>query len=701
MDANKLCELELFNDLSKIEYFVKTHNEIIEQRIQQKQFIDSFYESSLSHNYNKIKTHNAYNANKIINTCDYTTYEIPEVKKILTFIIAIKNRNIRTNICLQNLLDVTQKYSEMIDIMVVEELGNNNFMYKSKDNHKFKHIKVSMNSTSFNKSTLLNIGLKQATTKYVVTYDCDFLAYNIDKMINTLYYYFNENNLLFRCSLYETNDVFDNNNKKIRSQYDPYSYVWILNRYKLLEINGFNTSFDGWGFEETDVMTRLLTSGNKLIHIFQNFFHLSHNDNSRNKDNININRQLFKKQIIYPKNLHNLNNLQINQNICVFKFDENNEVFTDDNACIYNFGYDVILIDKELFKCTFICNIIDIEFSETLYETYQSIICLGFKSLPTWIKQTQIGVITPSFNTEIPLYENHLKSIQKQTNRNYIHITIDSNSEELLYSFMKFNLPNSFFITKRAKIVDAIQIGYKLLSKTTRYWMWLNSDDEFYDSQTINTMYDIIDNNSNVNIFYGEGVYKNYDTLKETDVFVNKHIEQQPYESFLLYVGIIQPSVYIQSNNKLIENCLFNVQESYVFDYEFWINLSQKPLLFKHIVNKLSKFIFSENNITCKHRQQQLKETVELIKRKYGFVPLKWITKYSDCIINNNTGIICNRNKLKPLCIKNEILKWIKHYCSDINSQNILNQLNTKRHPIIIKEINRILEILHRQMIQQ
>ena len=621
-----------------IEKYVNSCNTVLNLFKTKHTFPDNIYESSLSPNYRHVEEHILYNENKITNQCNISEYNNIVNEKLLTFVICIKNRNIRTNICLVNLINVCKNYNNQIDIILVEEKGHDLFIdkFNTFQHTNLKHIQVNeYDKNIFNKSRLLNIGMKHATTKYVAMYDCDFLTYNISPLIKTLSYYFHHNNLIFRCSLYESEAM----NKKQKMQ--PYSYVWIYNKYIINQINYFNEDFENWGFEETDIASRILRNENKLIHIYNDFFHLSHSDNMRNKNNLTINEKIFKSNIIIPRNLTLVqHNFFDGKHLLFLNYNEYNEIFNDQDAIIYTpQSLVVVLINKDLFKCKIIGNITEIPFTDDVYNTFKSVNAIGFDTLPTWFKNSNnIGIVTPMFNQNEDIYNLHLSSIKKQHNEKYIHITIDSFSKPtLLYKFFEYNNPHSLFIQKKSKIVDAIKLGYKFMSKSISYWCWLNSDDELYDENTLHIVKEHMCKMNHSDLLYGKGLYVKENQTK--NVIVCKEHEKNPIESLLTCVGICQPSLYMKSNNKKIEKCLIDLDESMVFDYELWIKLAFQHVQFKYIDHNLSKYNFTDINITGNNRTEQLYQTCCLVKKYYGFVPLDWIKRYSGSKLNNADGI--------------------------------------------------------------
>lgn len=649
--GKEYVEYWLIKNEQNIHKYVKAcHNECL-YKIKKKQFVNTKYESSLSPNYIHIPNHNAFHNNKINNECNIKKHVIRNTNKLITFIICIKNRNIRTNICLKNLINITTNYKNLIDIIIVEENGDDLFIDKFKvlNNDNVTHIQLKNKSDNiFNRGHLINVGIKNATTKYLIMYDCDLLVYDLMPLIRTLSYYHDRDDIIFRCSLYESENM-------TRKKMETYSYVWVYNKNIVNKINFFNEDFQNWGFEDIDIASRILNGENKLIHIFNHFFHLSHDDTSRNKNNLSDNKKIFRKNIIIPDNLKlvKYNSFKTNH-LLVMEYNKESEIFNDKEAIIYTSqSASILLINKHLFQCKIVGNIIDLPYNDELYKLYTKVTLISFEHKDMYEKNNNIGIITPMFNQNEDIYMKFLASIKKQQNTDYIHVIIDSFSKsDLLYKFFEFNNPQSVFIQKKSNIVDAIKFGYKLLSKSVSYWSWLNSDDELYDENTLQIVKESIRNMEYPDILYGKGEYVKNHVIKPVKC---NNLEINPIEKLLNHVGIIQPSVYIKSNKKNIEKCLFELQESLVFDYELWIKLAFQDVQFKYIDNNLSKYNFTNINITGNNRMEQLYQTCCLVKKFYGFVPLSWIKKYSSCKISNADGIWNNRTKVSNSDLKNFI----------------------------------------------
>ncbi len=262
---------------------------------------DSIYKSELS-DHRRVNDHDFYFKKSV--EIDLNTTPIPTdyEGKLVTFLVAIKNRNKRANIAVKNIGDSCGEYFKHVELIVVEDYSSDPFLNKT--GYEIKHLITNNYNPSnvWNKSALLNKGLDVATTKYVVMSDCDFLYRDLKKIVEVAYEYRVVDNLMFHVPLHETHETtFLQTGKELtRPKFYPYSYVWIFNRDSVLEINGFNESFVGWGYEETDLIRRVLSQECTLALLSNNrAYHLSHGDSTRVR--VGSNRQLFDQNILKPE----------------------------------------------------------------------------------------------------------------------------------------------------------------------------------------------------------------------------------------------------------------------------------------------------------------------------------------------------------------------------------------------------------------
>jgi hypothetical protein len=262
---------------------------------------DSIYMSEVS-NHRKVADHDFY----FRNSADLPPLEkfVPDCcdEKILTFVIAIKGRNKRTNIAVRNIYEASGPYFRFVDIVLVEDYSADPFVNETGID--VRHYVTGHHTSTgiWSKSILLNEGMARSRSKYVVMSDCDFLYRDLTKLVEVAYSCRKADDLMFHISLHETHQTtfLQENNEIVRPKFFPYSYVWIFNKDRALEINGFNELFTGWGYEETDLIRRILSQQSRLAFVNDcRAYHLSHSDSTRVRKNSN--RSLFEKNILKPE----------------------------------------------------------------------------------------------------------------------------------------------------------------------------------------------------------------------------------------------------------------------------------------------------------------------------------------------------------------------------------------------------------------
>ena len=260
----------------------------------------SIYKSEIS-DFRQVADHEIYFKNPLEINSKHTTIPAEFEGKLLTFLIAAKGRNNRTNIAIKGILEACGDYIKYVEIIVSEDASDD--LFANETGAEVTHLVANILKFSgiWNKSALLNEGLRRAQANYVVMSDCDFLYSDLRGLIETAFDNIDESNYMFHFPLHETHQTqfIENGVVKNRGKFYPYSYVWVFNKNRALEIGGFNEEFVGWGYEETDLIRRVLSNGSILGYLDNiRSYHFSHHDSTRIRGENNKN--IFDKNILIP-----------------------------------------------------------------------------------------------------------------------------------------------------------------------------------------------------------------------------------------------------------------------------------------------------------------------------------------------------------------------------------------------------------------
>ena len=189
-----------------------------------------------------------------------------------------------------------------------------------KYNDKIKILNLNNINVLFNRSWLLNVGLRQMTNEYFLACDIDIiLEPNFSNKFNSVQKYL-KNNTVYSCSSF---GYIENNinwkNFSYPDQYDKYKKklskrngngILICKKNILIEINGYNEKFQVWGYEDEDLINRLKKY--KDIKFDLGYFHCLHQPHMTAGPAIlndkEIKAKIKNNEIYSSKNKHNNKN---------------------------------------------------------------------------------------------------------------------------------------------------------------------------------------------------------------------------------------------------------------------------------------------------------------------------------------------------------------------------------------------------------
>lgn len=228
---------------------------------------------------------------------DENDINISNSSKLLTFIMILKNRNLRAKRSIEYLVNNLNK--NYCKFLIVEDKGNdlldlNNFKYK----HFITHYLVD-SKCSWNRSGLLNFGIKRCTTPYFVAWDCDFfitkdLVFDLNQLIIN---YQPMNIIGIQCFDTDICDYIPTFNLPCT----PYGHLWLYNLEIVKSVGMFNSEFIGWGLEEKELEVRIKNKFNLDVIKTDKIspcFHHSHNNKLRPKRE-EYNKYLYDTCITY------------------------------------------------------------------------------------------------------------------------------------------------------------------------------------------------------------------------------------------------------------------------------------------------------------------------------------------------------------------------------------------------------------------
>lgn len=183
-----------------------------------------------------------------------------------------------------------------------------------------RHNKVQIDSEDIHKSFLINEGTRQINTEYVWMNDADCLM-DFNVVLNTKFSsdFIQPYKIAKRLTNYETISILSNNKVdvefKAEADQSDYNYIsmpsalsFIYKKSVFFEVGGMNERFVGWGYEDNEFSTRLLSIVPKVSLEILTFYavHLWHKlDNSPNKSLFN--KLIFENLCSYDNRTASIN----------------------------------------------------------------------------------------------------------------------------------------------------------------------------------------------------------------------------------------------------------------------------------------------------------------------------------------------------------------------------------------------------------
>ena len=180
----------------------------------------------------------------------------------ITVVIVIKNRDyIRSKRCINSLLE--QIYP--CNIIIIDYGSEDKSWYPEVfgNNEKITLIEVTNNTKIFNKSRALNIGFKQANTKYILStdIDCIFAPNFIEEVMKV---FTSKEKVIVLSRKID----LDKNGQEIEKHEPSASGSCIgINKKWIEKVHGYDEFYTYWGREDNDLVDRAVIDGYEIVWI--------------------------------------------------------------------------------------------------------------------------------------------------------------------------------------------------------------------------------------------------------------------------------------------------------------------------------------------------------------------------------------------------------------------------------------------------
>ncbi len=243
----------------------------------------------------------------------------------------------------------------------------------------------------------------------------------------------------------------------------------------------------------------------------------------------------------------------------------------------------------------------------------------------------RLSIVTPSYN-QGRFIERTIKSVLDQDYKPSEYFVFDGGSQDETVSILeKYDEHIDWSSEPDKGQTDAVNKGLK--KATGDVIGWLNSDDIYYPG-CFKAVMCVFEQNPDVEVVYGNA----YHIDEQDHDFESYYTEDWNVERLKENCFICQPTVFFRKS--VVERFgLLDESLNFCMDYEYWLRLALVGLKFKRLDQYLAGSRLYEENKTLGERVKVHAEINDMLKKKLGAVPERWLSNYAHVMVDTNTTI--------------------------------------------------------------
>jgi hypothetical protein len=248
---------------------------------------------------------------------------------------------------------------------------------------------------------------------------------------------------------------------------------------------------------------------------------------------------------------------------------------------------------------------------------------------------TDFSIVTPSFN-QARFVRHTLESVRSQQGVSVQHVVVDPGSTDGSQDIVR-EFSHVQFVQKPDRCQsEGINNGFAECSG--RFMAWLNSDDVYPSPDVLARVKQCFDAHPGVDVVYGNAIFIDDQGRFIKDYYVNGDAAGLA-RSLEYQVGICQPAVFWRRE---VYQSLGGLDESlnYQLDYELWIRMCQAGKVWTHLKHPLAAHRWWDGMKTASRRDLSLRESLNLVKQRFGYVHPKWAGRLAALEVDQSDGIV-------------------------------------------------------------
>jgi glycosyltransferase involved in cell wall biosynthesis len=233
----------------------------------------------------------------------------------------------------------------------------------------------------------------------------------------------------------------------------------------------------------------------------------------------------------------------------------------------------------------------------------------------------KVSIVTPSFN-QAPFITRTIESVLSQDWKSLDYIVCDGDSTDGTQAILaKYGDRIAWISEKDDGQADAVNKGIRATDGDIIGW--LNSDDIYYPG-TVRTVVEYFSRHPEFDVVYGMADHIDVD---------DRPYEPYPTEpwNFVRLQEICflcQPAVFLR-RSVIERHGLLDTSLRFCMDYEYWLRLGAAGIHFGYLERRLAGSRMYPENKTLGARLQMHAENNNMIWKRFGQVPHRWIFAYA------------------------------------------------------------------------
>jgi glycosyltransferase involved in cell wall biosynthesis len=231
-----------------------------------------------------------------------------------------------------------------------------------------------------------------------------------------------------------------------------------------------------------------------------------------------------------------------------------------------------------------------------------------------------VSIVTPALNAA-RFIEDTIQSVLAQNYPDIEYIVMDGGSTDGTLAILERYRDRLQYVSEKDfGTADAINRGF--LRSRGSILAWISADDTYLPGAIAGAVAGF-QAEPEAAVVYGEGYWTN-----EDGVVLGRYPTATSCDAQALAreCGLCQPACFIRREAAVAVGML-NTSLQSAFDYDLWIRLSQR-YRFSSIPAYLATSRMHKSNKSLGEKRRMFEESIELLRRHFGYVPVNWIYGY-------------------------------------------------------------------------